>query len=353
MAQETQSPVTVTPKSTVEQVPIFDPNATVAPTPPKPRRRKRSTNTDSIRLIAQRDSIQKAAIATAANPNSAFNIGSQQPNQTTNAAAPIVTPAPSPEVPILQKSDNPFEILRGTSANPVDNSVANAPNSSSPSLLNKGVYTKNFMFWVFLVALILMAFVVANARSAINNAYTAIVSDNALRQIYKEPMGWGSFVYLALYGVFWLNAGIFVYLLQAHWGTKMPFGQYGTFFACVAGVGIVFVIKHAILYLIALVFPIEKPIRTYNFIILTSGILLGLVLMPINIFIAYVPADMRDFFIYLGLFVVGSVYLVRSLRSFAVALPLMIDDRFHFLLYLCAVEIAPLMILIKFITLQS
>ena len=106
MAQETQSPAVVTPKSTVEQVPIFDPNATVAPTPPKPRRRKRSTNTDSIRLAAQRDSIQKAANATAANPNSAFNIGSQQPNQTTIAAAPIVTPAPSPEVPILQKSDN-------------------------------------------------------------------------------------------------------------------------------------------------------------------------------------------------------------------------------------------------------
>jgi hypothetical protein len=345
---------TITPatpnNNTVNSPNPTTPKVTQSKTRQRPRR---LTAADSMRIAAaQRDSIQKAAAAA----NSAFNIGTPKPVDT------AVTPPAAivPEVPMLQKSDNPFDILRSgdgasapTSSADTAQKAIQQPSATMPSLLEPSVYSNNFLFWVFLVSLILMAFVVANARSAIINAYAAISSDSALRQIYKEPMGWGSVAYLALYILFWLNLAIFIFLLLSHFGVSTKYGKLTTFMICLGGVGLVYMIRHSVLYIISKVFPIEKEVRTYNFIILTVGILLGLVLMPFNVFIAYAPDSMTQLFIYGAYAAIVVAYLVRSLRGLTVASPFLIDNKFHFLLYLCTVEFAPLLILVKLVLLKT
>ena len=362
----TQPPTT--PQNPSPGASVGNPNLTVPPIilpanqPRKPRRR-RLTTADSVRLAAQRDSM--ARVAQAAANGSAFNIGtnnapSQTATQTVDTAAVMATTAPTtsvPEVPILEKSDNPLDILRGAPRGDLTAPMVAKPmvgtSAAAPSLLDKQTYSKNFLLWIFLLTLILMAFVVANARLAINNAYSALLSNNALRQIYRDQLGWGSIPQLALYMLFWLNAGIFSFLMMYRFGIRLPFGQFGTFLACVGGVSVIFLIKHAILYIIASVFPISKEIKTYNYVIITAGILLGLMLLPLNIFIAYSPASFGDLFVYLAFIAIGLMYLVRSFRSLSVASPFLITDQFHFLLYLCTVEIAPVMILIKFMLHKS
>ena len=331
--------------------------------PRKPRRR-RLTPADSMRLAAQRDSIarltqvaQNPQMASPTNPNGTPMNGTVA---ATPAVSPINQPAPVvaavvvPEVPALDSSANPFDILRGAkvatdSASLVAKQMAENPLSAAPSLLNKQTYSKNFLFWIFLITLILMAFVVSNARGAVQNAYQALLSDNALRQIHRDQVGWGNFGQLALYGLFWINLGIFVFLMFYRYGGQIPYGQFATFLLCVGGVSLAFLIKHTILFVIASVFPIAKEIKLYNYIIITGGIFLGLVLLPLNIFIAYAPDSLKEIFTYSAFGFIGLVYFVRSLRSLSVASPFLMTDQFHFLLYLCAVEIAPIMILVKFL----
>lgn len=350
---------------------VNNPNLTVPPivTPleqqvRKPRRR-RLTAADSMRLAAQRDSIarltqtaQNQQVTPSTNPDgSVFNIGTTPQNPV--VTTPSVTAMSLPEVPLLDSSANPFDILRGTFV-PTDSTANAATNTatkqlsenvlpSAPSLLNKQTYSKNFLFWIFLFTLILMAFVVSNARTAVQNAYQALLSDNALRQIHRDQVGWGNFGQLALYGLFWLNMGIFAFLMFYRFVGQSPYGQFATFLLCVGGVSLAFSIKHAILYLIAGIFPISKEVKLYNYIITMGGIFLSLVLLPLNIFIAYSPDSLKEIFMYSALGVIALVYLVRSLRSLSIASPFLMTDQFHFLLYLCAVEIAPIMILIKFL----
>lgn len=307
------------------------------------RRRKRALN-DSLRFAAEREAQQKTISPITPSQNST------QAATTPVQQSVVVPPATQTPVAPIEKSDNPFDILRGDAAT-AGNTAAQSNVPSAPSLLDKETYSRNFIFWVFLVVLILMAFIVAGGRSAIRTAYRAVTSDNALRQIYKEPMGWGSFGYLSLYVMFWINTGIFVFLLMSFYKMKPPFGfgQFGTFMACVASVSGLIVLKHTVLYLVAKVFPIEKEVRTYNFIIMTVSIILGLILMPINIFVAYSDPKYSFAFVYLGIAVIVLAYLVRSLRSLPLAAPFLIDNRFHFLLYLCTVEIAPLLVISKII----
>jgi Domain of unknown function (DUF4271) len=352
---------------------VNNPNLTVPPiitafeqpvvVPKKPRRRRLNA-ADSLRLALQRDSIARltqipqAGQITPQNPNgSTFNTGQQPTGLPPTAATAVIEPIVAvsvPEVPALDSSANPFDILRGSnvstdSATIAANRLMENPLAAAPSLLNKQTYSKNFLFWIFLITLILTAFVVSNARSAVQNAYQALLSDNALRQIHRDQIGWGNFGQLALYGLFWLNMGIFSFLMYYRYAGQSPYGQFATFLLCVGGVSLAFLIKHAILFIIASVFPIAKEIKLYNYIIITGGIFLSLALLPLNIFIAYAPDSLKEIFTYSAFGVIALVYLVRSLRSLSVASPFLMTDQFHFLLYLCAVEIAPLMILLKFI----
>ncbi len=364
-AQDSTRRATPTPTPQSPGAAVNNPNLTVPPiitplqqTPTKPRRR-RLTAADSMRLVAQRDSIarltqvaQNQQVAPTNPTGSAFNIGTQTPNPIAPATSTIAA-IPMPEVPVLDSSANPFEILRGTTTIKdsatvtITKQLPENPLSAAPSLLNKQTYSKNFLFWIFLITLILMAFVVSNARSAVQNAYQALLSDNALRQIHRDQIGWGNFGQLALYGLFWLNMGIFAFLMFYRFVGQSPYGQFATFLLCVGGVSLIFLIKHAILYVIASVFPIAKEIQLYNYIIMIGGIFLSLVLLPLNIFIAYSPDSLKEIFIFAAFGIIGLVYLLRSLRSLSVASPFLLSDQFHFLLYLCAVEIAPITILIK------
>jgi Domain of unknown function (DUF4271) len=360
-------PTTATPASS-PGASVNNPNLTVPPiiTPleqsqpvaPRPRRR-RLTAADSLKIAIQRDSLARLAqmaqnpqLGMPTNPNGMPATGAPQAGLPVApmAAAPIAAVV-IPEVPALDSSSNPFDILRGTNVATDSASIAARNNadvlSAAPSLLNKQTYSKNFLFWIFLITLILMAFVVSNARTAVQNAYQALLSDNALRQIHREQVGWGNFGQLALYGLFWLNLGIFVFLMYYRYVGQPQYGQFATFMLCVGGVAAVFTIKHAILFVIAAVFPIAKEVKLYNYIIITGGILISLALLPLNIFIAYSPDSLKEIFIYSAFGIIALVYLMRSLRSLSVASPYLMTDQFHFLLYLCAVEIAPLMVLVK------
>lgn len=364
-----QTGTTVTPASPTVQT---APNSTAPQRILKPKRRfsrKRLTLADSLR----RDSLNRlanvnpAVVPTTANNNSAFNIG--QPNtqaatatalQSTGnsveqppSSATIATPVqPEETAKVLHKSNNPFDIVvPETTTSSAENVSANDKKVETQSLSTPATPTssKNFLFWLFFVILVVMALIVANTRGAIQNAYSAMLNDSALRQIYKEPIGWGSLTYLSLYALAWLSIAVFAFLLCNFYGAKLPYSKLNLFFICFLLVSVLYLTRHLVLYVLANVFPVAKEVRTYNFILMTAGILTGLLLMPFNIFIAFSPTELSQLFIYGGFAVVIAAYLVRSLRGLTVATPFLMDNKFHFLLYLCAVEFAPLLVLAKLI----
>ena len=339
--QPNNSNVTPANNTTLSSQPIGVPVTT-----PRKKRRLRAIKVDSVAL---RDSLLRASTTqNVAQNSSAFNI---TPSNSPTAAIKTdsIHTLGTSQVPVLTNSNNPFEILRGGTPE-IDTSVSKAKTmleQAAPSLLNRETYSKNFLFWILLITLSMMALVVANARSSVTQAYKALLSNNALRQIYRLQAGWGNITQLALYGLFLFNAGIFTFLMYYRFVGKPPMNQFWSFTFCLLGVSLVFLIKHTILYIVSAIFPISKEVKLYNFIIITSGILLGLILLPLNIFIAYSPEILGNILTYMAFATIVLVYLVRSLRSLSVASPFLATDQFHFLVYLCVVEVAPLFVLVK------
>jgi hypothetical protein len=354
---------------------VGNPNLTVPPIilpeqgiqAPRRQRRKRVSAADSLRLALQKDSILRAqqvlqqiaaqdantaagaAAILAATPT--VNVDSLRRDSLTKLALLKMSP---PEVPILSTSTNPFDILRGYIAPDSASKKTVSVQSSSPlpppaetSLLDKKTYSRNFPFWIFFTIYSLMALVVANGRTNITSAYNALRTDNALKQAYREQGGMRTAINFALYVLFWLNLATFIFLILGQMGVKSPYGQFATFMLCLAGVSGFYALKYLTLQFIGAVFPISKEIQLYNFIVIAAGILTGLALAPLNVFVAYAPADLSSFFIFTAAGAMGLIYLVRTLRSLSLTSTHLASNQFHFLIYLCSVEIAPIFILLK------
>ncbi|MEN9610215.1 MAG: hypothetical protein RLZZ628_1029 [Bacteroidota bacterium] len=255
---------------------------------------------------------------------------------------------PDPTVPILSKSDNPFDILRDGAK--TDSAKIAGAKSSNATTGNDPI---RLVFWLWLGVSLLLAFVSITSGHIISQVYRSLASDSSLRLIYKGYSGWGNFAYITLYFICWMNVAIFAYLMLHRYKGGFGMSSGKTFLICFTGVALFFLIKHFFLYILSTVFPLEKEIKLYNFIVMGAGILTGLVLTPLNIFMAYSPTGLSSIFMYLAIAAIFVIFLLRALRGLFVGASYLSTHPFHFLLYLCTAEIAPLAVLAKLVLLKS
>ncbi len=112
------------------------------------------------------------------------------------------------------------------------------------------------------------------------------------------------------------------------------------------GIGSLLIIKALLDRLIGSLFEIDELMNDYVFQKITYKNYIGLVLLPINIILLYAlePSKSIMLIAIFILFVVGFMGFLESVKSH---LKLLKVNLFYFILYLCALEIAPYIILYK------
>jgi len=211
---------------------------------------------------------------------------------------------------------------------------------------------RRFVFSVTIISLILLTSFISLFRSILLRVYRGILNENILNQVFRDKESIGPFPYLILYTLFFINGGFFLFLL-GHQFNHMPWMTDPYLIQLLKCIGVLtglLLLKHLVLSVIAYVFPVEKEMRLYNFMILAFNIILGIALVPINLIVAYSPEKATHTTVIALLFIIGSFYLFRHLRGLMIGNNYLVFHKFHFLLYICTVEIAPVMILLKLIS---
>lgn len=108
------------------------------------------------------------------------------------------------------------------------------------------------------------------------------------------------------------------------------------------------IIKYIIEKIIAVILDIELYINTYNFHKINARNLFGLLLIPINLVLVYY--DYGNKIVFFSIFLIFLSYnlivLFLLLKNYQ---KLIISKLFYFILYLCALEIAPYLVIYKFL----
>ncbi len=120
----------------------------------------------------------------------------------------------------------------------------------------------------------------------------------------------------------------------------------GLFIKILLGIGAIILIKVLLERLIGSLFGIDALIDSYLFQKTSYKNFSGLLLLPINILLVFtIPLSINLFYVIIGLlFIINLMGFITSIKTHQKTI---LNNIFYFILYLCALEIAPYVILYK------
>lgn len=274
-----------------------------------------------------------------------------------------------------QNAENPFELRyrlpkannKDAMVNPFDVVPHRAPGVSTALASNEterfnpfailprgGGLPGRVLFTMLMAILGLLTFSVAANRSAVGKAWQSFLNDNALSLAQREASGIvGSTPYYLLYVNFLLNAGMFIFLVT-HVFQGESFYNVRFLLFCFGVAAVAFLFKHVLVNFVSYLFHLDQESRRYNFLIVIFNCVLGLFLVPFNLLIAFTEnSQYKVLLVFWMLGVVTIFYLYRTIRAGRQGGKFLSSTPFHFLLYLCTVEIAPVLFLAKLALMQK
>lgn len=150
---------------------------------------------------------------------------------------------------------------------------------------------------------------------------------------------------------FCLSAGTFLYQLARYerWlaAPSQPIGW--AWPACIGFVAAVYLVKYISTVTSGWIFGFRELAEQYNFIVFSINKLVGLLLLPASIILAFASQALQSIWVVLTVTGLGLLFIYRyvlaipMLRQHVRAIPI------HFFLYLCACEIIPVLVLYKIV----
>jgi len=252
------------------------------------------------------------------------------------------------ESTLVKKPSNPFDIIKEAPVIVIPSAKSNIKENTSKSTKTPSRKLE-FMFWVLSGLLIIFASVFGVSRNRLSQIYNSFLNENFLRQTHRYNDGSFSLVYIFLYLLAFASIAIFIFLSAAHFNANFP-NKFFFLLQLFGGVTLLFFGKHLLLQIIGYIFPLKKEMSLYSFTIMIFGILVGLLLFPLNAVIAYAPVAAGKIAVYLALGAILAIYLFRTIRGLSIGSKHLVLHKFHFFVYLCTVEILPVVVLIKMIS---
>ncbi|MBI1343008.1 MAG: DUF4271 domain-containing protein [Terrimonas sp.] len=234
----------------------------------------------------------------------------------------------------------------------VNDSLQKAKETRMPVELRKDApkrayYGKDTFFYVF-IALILIIGLLRQFFPKYFNDFSRIFFRRTLkqRQLYEQIIQ-TPVPSLLLNIFFFITAGIYVSYLLNYFGLqKIDNFWIQTFYASM-GVAIIYLAKFSSLKLAGWLFNLSSQTDDYTFIVFMINKAIGIFLLPCLILIIFCKPGLSNSVLTLSWLGIGFMFLYRLYLSFQIARNRVSVNLFHFLLYILAFEIIPLLLIYK------
>ena len=174
------------------------------------------------------------------------------------------------------------------------------------------------------------------------------IGNNTVTQLLREEHALSNRLSIFLSIIFILASALFIFQMNSfyHWHLSTQAGFIFYLKLCIALI-IVYTVKIELIKLLGFIFKTEHESSEYVFNIFLFNKISGLFLMPIVICIALVKQINSVYFINLGLLLVSFILIYRSIKGYKIGLRKRKISKFYLFMYLCTLEILPLIVLIK------
>lgn len=207
--------------------------------------------------------------------------------------------------------------------------------------------SKDMLFYIVLALALWMGILKSGYQKYYSDLFTVFFRSSLRQHQIREQLLQARLPSL-LYNLFFVgSAGTFLYLLAKNYGFRVGHPDWEIWVASIAIVALLYAIKFVGLKLSGWIFGMTGAADTYIFIVFLVNKILGIALLPIVVLIAFAGNPLESAGATLGVMLVIGMLIYRFIRSYRPVWEEVQMSRFHFFLYLCAFEIAPLLLIYK------
>lgn len=204
--------------------------------------------------------------------------------------------------------------------------------------------------WVLAVLVVLLAIFAAlkiSFSKQLQSIVQSFFSNRVLNNLNREDNLFTSWPFLLLFVQFGFTLGMFFYLVSQYY--HLAFVSSGfQFYASISILIIVlYVIKILILRLLGYLFEVQKAVNEYVSILYLSYFNLSLVFIPLVIAFALSPLRYGAYYVVASFVLLAIIFIFQFIRAGINILSHYRFSKVYLFLYFCALEICPILILIK------
>lgn len=183
--------------------------------------------------------------------------------------------------------------------------------------------------------------------------FKAFVNNNTANQIVRDENLLVQRASILLSVICYLVFALFTYKITQFYNYENQYMGQGfiKFLFIAIFIGITYSVKMISLKLFGSIFNYEKPTVSYIFNLFLINNVLGIVLLPLLIVLTYFNSVYFIYLLKLCIAIIISFYIYRLIKGVLIWTSIPRYNLFYLFLYICALEIAPLLIIYKIISL--
>lgn len=210
--------------------------------------------------------------------------------------------------------------------------------------------SKDLLFYILLAMFLWVAILKSGYEKYYSDLFTVFFRSSLRQHQIREQLLQARLPSLMFNLFFVVSGGTFLFLLGSLQPIRLNVPQWQIWVVSVTAVALLYSAKFVGLKLSGWIFGMSGAADTYIFIVFLVNKILGVALLPILAFLAFAREPLRSAGGTLGVLLVFGMLIYRFIRSYRPVWEEVQMTRFHFFLYLCAFEIAPLLLIYKTIS---
>ncbi|MEP6616286.1 MAG: DUF4271 domain-containing protein [Ginsengibacter sp.] len=206
---------------------------------------------------------------------------------------------------------------------------------------------KEWLFYLLAVDILLLGIFRAFYSKYFNNIFRVFFNTSLRQNQLTDILLQARLPSLIFNLIFIVNGGLYLWLVLMKFSP--PKSAYTSILPllCVATLGVIYIGKFFTLKILGWITGMAEPADTYIFVIFLINKIIGIILLPFIIMLAFSPVHWERGLTFLSFAVVLLLFLLRFYRSYGLLENQFTLNRFHFLIYVIALEVIPVLILYK------
>ncbi len=204
--------------------------------------------------------------------------------------------------------------------------------------------------WVIgIIILLILTFGIINRvfSTEVSLIIKSFYNNRTLNQISKEDNLFTSWPFIFLYLLFGFTIGIFLYISALKLRIGYVYEGFNLFIILSVSVITLFTLKILVTRVLGFIFDVKRLVRDYVSVLYLTYFNLAFIFIPITVLIALAPISYSYIFLAAAIVCLAVIFFFQFGR---VSLNILSNYKFpliYLFLYLCALEICPLIILFK------